>query len=88
MIYEINKKYYVKVGSLYNEISIELQDDEVVLKPLKNKLEVTEETVKTINFQSEKENFKKKLLKKNNKEELEVSKESPKYEKYSRYNRH
>ena len=36
MIYEINKKYYVKVGNKFAEIEFELNDDDLSLKPKSN----------------------------------------------------
>ena len=65
MIYEINNKYYVKVGYEYNEIEIKLdKHGEVVLVPLKNRIDGTGKIIKEIAFQNEKENFKKKLQQK------------------------
>ena len=63
MLYEINKKYYVKVGSLYNEVKIELDKNrELILVPLKNKLEVTNQEIRAFSFQAEKEKIKNKLI--------------------------
>ena len=62
MIYEINGKYYVKVGYEYNEIEVKLDDNgEVTLSPLKNRIEADEHDVKRIIFQEEKQKFKEKL---------------------------
>lgn len=62
MIYEINGKYYVKVGYEYNEIEIKLDDNgEVTLSPLKSRIEADEHDVKKIVFQEEKQKFKEKL---------------------------
>lgn len=67
MIYKIKNKYYVKIGYDYNEIQIALDDkDDVVLIPLKNRIEGTGVEAKQINFLQEKENLKKELLSKNN----------------------
>ena len=63
MLYEINKKYYVKVGSLYNEVKIELdKNGELILVPLKNKLEVTNQEIRAFSFQAEKEKIKNKQI--------------------------
>lgn len=70
MIYEINNKYYVKVGYEYNEIEIKLDENkEVVLVPLKNRINGDGKDIKTIVFKNEQEKFKQKLLKKESKEE-------------------
>ena len=62
MIYEINGKYYVKVGYEYNEIEIKLDDNgDVTLSPLKSRIEADERDVKKIVFQEEKQKFKEKL---------------------------
>lgn len=62
MIYEINNKYYVKVGYEYNEIEIKLDDNgEVVLVPLKNRIDGNGKQIREIVFRNEKDNFKKKL---------------------------
>ena len=62
MLYEINKKYYVKVGRLYYEVKIELDEKgEVVLVPLKNRLELKDEEVRAFAFQAEKDKLKQKL---------------------------
>ena len=62
MLYEINKKYYVKVGSLYNEVKIDLdKNGEVVLIPLKNKIEARNQEIRPFAFEAEKDKFKRKL---------------------------
>ena len=62
MIYEINNKYYVKVGYEYNEIEIKLDDNgEVVLVPLKNRIDGNGKKIREIVFRNEKDNLKKKL---------------------------
>lgn len=87
MIYEINNKYYVKVGSFYNEIEIKLDSNgDVTLSPLKNRIEVKDEKINIIDFKASKELFKKKL-KKNKKEDI-VSEESNDYTNYRNYNRY
>lgn len=64
MIYEIDNKYYVKIGYEYNEIEIKLDDNgEVVLIPKKNRIDASGKTIKAINFKSEQENFKNRLSK-------------------------
>lgn len=65
MIYEIDNKYYVKVGYEYNEIEMKLDENgDVILLPLKNRIDGNGKTIKQIIFQDEKDNFKKKLEKK------------------------
>lgn len=72
MLYEINKKYYVKVGSLYNEVKIELdKNGELILVPLKNKLEVTNQEIRAFSFQAEKEKIKNKLIQRKRYERIE-----------------
>ena len=62
MIYEIDNKYYVKVGYEYNEIEIKPDDTgEVVLVPLKNRIDGNGKQIREIIFKNEKDNFKKKL---------------------------
>lgn len=62
MLYEINKKYYVKVGSLYNEVKVDLNENgEVVLIPLKNKIEARNQEIRPFAFEAEKDKLKQKL---------------------------
>ena len=85
MIYEINNKYYVKVGYEYNEIEIKLdENDDVVLVPLKNRIDGNAKNVKEIVFKNEKDNFKKKLQKKetHNDEEAHNNEEHASRNKY------
>ena len=64
MIYEIDNKYYVKIGYEYNEIEVKLNDNgEVVLVPKKNRIEADGKYIKPIDFKAEKDNFKKSLSK-------------------------
>lgn len=83
MIYEINNKYYVKIGYDYNEISVILDDNgDVALVPLTNKIEGNGIVAKEINFLQEKENLKKKLLsKKNMKDDFDEREENNKRSK-------
>lgn len=75
MIYEINGKYYIKVSPFtYNEIEMELKDDEVVVVSKPNRIEATGPMVITaINFQAEKDKFKEQLLQE---QETETSEET------------
>lgn len=62
MIYEIENKYYVKVGYEYNEIEIKLDENgEVVLIPLKKRIDGNGKSIRAIIFKNEKDNFKEKL---------------------------
>lgn len=73
MIYEIENKYYVKVGYEYNEIEIKLDENgEVILVPLKNRIDGNGKNIKQIVFNNEKENFKKKLSKKQERKPVET----------------
>lgn len=73
MIYEIENKYYVKVGYEYNEIEIKLdENDDVILIPLKNRIDGNGKNIKQIVFNAEKDNFKKKLQKKNEYKPTEI----------------
>lgn len=42
MLYEINNKYYIKVGGFYKEVIIDVVRDELVIKPTKSKIEISE----------------------------------------------
>lgn len=83
MIYEINNKYYVKVGYEYNEIEIKLDENkEVVLVPLKNRINGDGKDIKTIVFKNEQEKFKQKLLRKESKEETFENNDKNKYRRW------
>lgn len=83
MIYEINNKYYVKVGYEYNEIEIKLDENkEVMLVPLKNRINGDGKDIKTIVFKDEQEKFKQKLLKKESKEEPFENNNKNKYRRW------
>lgn len=83
MIYEINNKYYVKVGYEYNEIEIKLDENkEVVLVPLKNRINGDGKDIKTIVFKDEQEKFKQKLLRKKSKEETFENDNKNKYRRW------
>lgn len=67
MIYRINGKYYVKVGSQYREIKLEIKNDELVIIPIGTGIEVNSRTrIEPIIFAEEKEHLKKMLGKRNN----------------------
>lgn len=79
MIYEIEGKYYVKVGYEYNEIEIKLDDNgEVTLVPLKNRIEANGHDIKEIVFEKEKQNFKDKL------EQKKIKQNNSQPKKYNR----
>lgn len=62
MIYEIESKYYVKVGSKYVELELTISGDDVLLKPTDKYLEPTAKTVvKQIQFN---DTFKKEYIEK------------------------
>ena len=64
MIYQIKDKYYINVAPhVFKEINLCLKDDDLVLVPTNNTVEVYKMyEVKSIYFQHEKENLKKKLF--------------------------
>ena len=64
MIYQINDKYYINVAPhIFKEINLCLKNDDLVLVPTDNTIEVYNMyEVKSIYFQHEKENLKKKLF--------------------------
>lgn len=77
MIYEIENKYYVKVGYEYNEIEIKLDNNnDVVLVPLKNRIDGNGKNVKAIVFKNEKENFRNKLERKKEYKPIEPRKKN------------
>ena len=55
MIYRINGKYYVKVGSQYREIKLEVKNNELVIIPIGTGIEVNSRTrIEPIIFAEEK----------------------------------
>ena len=66
MLYQIENKYYIRVAPMrYTEVKLSLTNDDVTIKPTRNKIESSGNTViKEINFQKEKEKIKLDLLKK------------------------
>lgn len=64
MIYQIKGKYYINVAPhVFKEINLCLKNDDLVLVPTDNTIEVYKmHEVKSIYFQHEKENLKKKLF--------------------------
>ena len=66
MIYRINGKYYVKVGSQYREIKLEVKNNELVIIPIGTGIEVNSRTrIEPIIFAEEKERLKRMLEKRN-----------------------
>ena len=66
MIYRINGKYYVKVGSQYREIKLEIKNNELVIIPIGTGIEVNSRTrIEPIIFVEEKEHLKRMLEKRN-----------------------
>ena len=67
MIYQIKDKYYINVAPhVFKEINLCLKNDDLVLVPTDNTIEVYKMyEVKSIYFQHEKENLKKKLFPEN-----------------------
>lgn len=56
MLYEINKKYYIRVGKDFVEVELVYSDKDVDLKPTKNKIENNGNIkYKEFNFLSNKE---------------------------------
>lgn len=83
MLYKIENKYYVKVSNYFVEVELIFKDNDVDLKPTKNKLEINKYIKYTeINFLDEKQNLLKNRNKKQVVEEVteEVIKEQPKQE--------
>lgn len=78
MIYQINGKYYVRLyPNRYAEIEIKLHNDSVVLVPTERRLDTSlGDEIIPINFQAEKDNFKKELLKKEKPTEKSTNKKS------------
>lgn len=64
MIYQIKDKYYINVAPhIFKEVSLRLENNDLILVPTDNKIEVYKmHEVKQIFFQNEKENLKKKLF--------------------------
>lgn len=64
MIYQIKDKYYINVAPhIFKEVSLCLKNDDLVLVPTDNKIEVYKtHEVEQIYFQNEKESLKKKLF--------------------------
>lgn len=78
MIYLINGKYYVRLyPNRYGEIEIKLDNDNVVLVPTERRLNTTSsDKIKAIDFQKEKDNFKKELLRKEKSTEKNTNKKT------------
>lgn len=88
MIYEIDNKYYVKVGYEYNEIEIKLdKNKEVVLIPLKNRIDGKDKNIKEIIFKNEKDNFKKKLQKKESPSVEQIPNDTSDFSSRGKYSR-
>lgn len=66
MLYQIKDKYYIRVAPMkYTEVTFVLKDNDVIIKPTRNKIESDSETqIKEINFQKEKDNIMSDLLRK------------------------
>lgn len=64
MIYQIKDKYYINVAPhIFKEVKICLKNNDLVLAPTNNTIEVYKMyEVKSIYFQHEKENLRKKLF--------------------------
>ncbi len=65
MIYQIEDTYYIKVSPIqYVQLDFEIKEDELILVPTKNKIEVnsTDTKIKEINFQNEKDIIKNKIM--------------------------
>ena len=80
MIYKIANKYYVKISSMiFSEVDLVVENNNVVIKPIGNKIEVNAKTeVNAINLADEKA----KILKNYNKKYVETTEYRP-----SKYNR-
>ena len=78
MIYQINGKYYVRLyPNRYSEIEIKLNNDDVVLVPTERRLNTTSsDKIKAIDFQKEKDTFKKELLKREKSTEKNTNKKT------------
>lgn len=93
MIYEINNKYYVKVGKDFVEVEVIVKGNNINLKPTSHKLENSNKLkYKQIDILNNKEEFLKKFNnsfseKPNNKEIEELDEESPVVNTRRRYER-
>lgn len=78
MIYQIKDKYYINVAPhIFKEINLCLKNDDLVLVPTNNKIEVYKmQEVRSICFQHEKDNLRKKLFS-TKKEETTATKSRP-----------
>ena len=83
MIYQINNKYYIRVApSIYTEISFILKNDDVIIKPTSNKIEVNSGAeIKQLDFQKEKVKIKQNLQEENNIENATIVPRNNKYRK-------
>lgn len=77
MIYEINNKYYIKVGKDFVEVEMVIKNDDIQLKPTKNKVENNGNVkYKEINLMGNKDKFIEENRRRNSRHE-EESEEKP-----------
>ena len=83
MIYLINNKYYIRVAPLkYTEIDFELKNNDVIIKPTRNKIEANGNMIiNEVNFQNEKEKIKYSLLDKDENDSSNDVEETRRYRK-------
>ena len=70
MIYEINNKYYIKVGKDFVEVEMVINNDDIKLNPTKNKIENNGKIkYKEINILSDKQRLLDEYKKRNSRSE-------------------
>lgn len=84
MLYQIDNKYYVRVGKDFTEVEIIVKGNDIDLKPTTNKVENNGNIeYKEIDFQSNKENLIKEFSKPNKFNSEETVDSEPRRTKYS-----
>lgn len=62
MIYKIKNNFYVKVGNKLTKVNVKLNNDDIILEPTKEKIEITKDLkYDVLNFEQDKKEIKRVL---------------------------
>lgn len=62
MIYKIKNNFYVKVGNKFAKVNVKLNNDDIILEPTKEKIEITKDLkYDVLNFEQDKKEIKRVL---------------------------
>lgn len=62
MIYKIKNNFYVKVGNKLAKVNVKLNNDDIILEPTKEKIEITKDLkYDVLNFEQDKKEIKRVL---------------------------